>query len=111
MPRDQVLSKVQWCPADLEGELWCVIPTRIRAVAAAAVAFEHYRHLGVHTEVLVRQTNRSMSAGDISRALGTPVRAVLPEDASVSTAAELGELTSGSYAKACTSLIQEWWKR
>jgi secretion/DNA translocation related CpaE-like protein len=110
MPRHQVLDKEQWCPTDLECELWCVVPTRIRAVAAAAVALEHYRHLGMHAEVLVRQTNRSMSAGDISRALGAPVRAVLPEDSSVSVAAELGELAGGSYAKACTSLFQEWWK-
>ncbi|CAB4915199.1 MAG: hypothetical protein F2806_09525 [Actinobacteria bacterium] len=109
MPREQMLNKDMWAPSELECELWLVVPTRIRAVAAAAVALEHCRNIGVHAEVLVRQTNRSMSAGDISRALGTPVRAVLPEDASVSVAAELGELAGGGYAKACSSLFQEWW--
>ena len=110
MPREQMLNKDMWAPRELECELWLVVPTRIRAVAAAAVALEHYRTHGVHAEVIVRQTNRSMSAGDISRALGAPVRAVLPEDASVSLAAELGELVGGGYAKACNLLIQEWLK-
>lgn len=110
MPREQVLEKELWCPPDVECELWCVVPTRIRAIAAAAVALECYRNLGVHTEVLVRQIDRSMSTGDISRALGTSVRAALPEDSGVSVAAELGELVGGNYAKSCTTLIQEWWK-
>jgi len=109
MPREQMLNKDMWAPRELECEFWFVVPTRIRAVAAAAVALEHYRTHGVHAEVIVRQTNRSMSADDICRALGAPVRAVFPDDASVSLAAELGELAGGGYAKACNLLIQKWW--
>ena len=110
MPKEQMMNKDLWSPVELECELWLLVPTRIRAVAAAAVALEHYRNLGVHTEVLVRQTNRSMSAADISRALGAPVRAVLAEDTSVGVTAELGELAGGGYAKVCNSLIKDWWK-
>jgi len=110
MPRGQVLEKAHWCPPDVEFALWCIVPTRIRAVAAAAVAFDLYYKLGITAEVLVRQTDRSMSAGDISRALGTSVRAVLPQDSGVCVAGELGELVGGSYAKSCSSILQEWWK-
>jgi hypothetical protein len=109
MARDQVVDKERWWPPDFEPEVWCVVPTRIRAVAAAAVVLDRLRSLRVTADVIVRQFDRSMCVGDISRALGTPARSALPEDSRVSIAAELGELVNGNYAKSCTTLFDQWW--
>ena len=89
--------------------LWWVVPTRIRAIAATAVCLEHSRSHWAQQEIIVRKVDRSMSPNDVGRALGTSVRASLPEDSGVVAASEQGLLVRGGYSKACDEIFHEWW--
>ena len=89
--------------------MWWVVPTRIRAIAAAAVALKHSSTQWPLQDIIVRKVDRSMSPNDIGRALGTSIRASLPEDSGVVAAAEQGLLPKGEYAKACDAIFREWW--
>jgi len=105
--RDLAAQPQLWWPDATGPQLWCVVPSRIRAIAAAAACLEHWRDRWEGVDVIARQCDRGISAADLGRVLGRSVRGSLPDDPSVQTAAELGEEIGGSFAKACASLVQE----
>jgi MinD-like ATPase involved in chromosome partitioning or flagellar assembly len=96
---------------DCRTPIWWVVPTRIRAVAAAAVVLKHSSPHWLLQDIIVRKVDRSMSPNDIGRALGTSIRGSLPEDPGVVAASEQGLLPKGAYAKACDEIFREWWAR
>ncbi|MDO8731353.1 MAG: hypothetical protein Q7L55_02090 [Actinomycetota bacterium] len=107
LPRAQALSVDQWWPTQIAAELWCVVPTRIRAIAAAAICIEHWGQTWSSVRVIARQTDRGIATSDLSRALGQPVLGTLPHDSAVAASGELGEVSSGAFARACMQLATE----
>ena len=102
--REQALCAEQWWPRSLAAELCCVVPTRIRAIAAAATCIESWSNTWRSVQVIARQTERGLASSDVGRALGRPVLGTVPNDNAVASSAELGELSGGAFAKACTQL-------
>ena len=104
LPRHRALVGHEWWPRDLQCELWCVVPTRIRSISAAAAMWECLEKSWAQVAVIARQTERGVAPGDLGRALGREVLASLPHDNAVAAAGELGELCGGAFAKACAHL-------
>lgn len=107
LPRELALVADQWWPPEVPSELWCLVPTRIRPIAAAAVSLDRWEHCWDRVEVIARQSERGVAASDLGRALGRPVLGIVPNDSSVVTAGELGEVSGGAFAKACALLAAE----
>ena len=93
----------------MNAPVWWIVPTRIRAIAAASVVIERASSVWTNQEIIVRKVDRSMNANDVVRALGKTVRASIPEDSKVIAAAEQGLLVKGVYAKTCDQLFRDWW--
>lgn len=107
LQRHQAQSADQWWPQALRSALWCVVPTRIRPIAAAAVCLELLAQSWASVHFIARQTERGIAASDLGRALGHPVLGTVPNDNGVATSGELGALSSGAFAKVCTQLASE----
>jgi secretion/DNA translocation related CpaE-like protein len=97
-----------WLAPTAESTLWCITPTRIRAIAATAVLLDRLTTAGIAAEVIVRAGDRTIAKGDVQRALGRPVHGCLPDDHGAAIAAEQGQPASGAFAKACRALVDEW---
>ena len=107
LQRHQAQSADQWWPQELQSALWCVVPTRIRPIAAAAVCLELLAKSWARVHFIARQTERGIAASDLGRALGQAVLGTVPNDNGVAAAGELGALSSGAFAKVCTQLASE----
>ena len=107
LPGHRALRPDEWWPSELPTALWCVVPTRIRSIAAAAVTCESLERTWKSLAVVPRQAERGVAASDLSRALGREVMASLPNDPAVAAAGELGELPSGAFARVCAQLASE----
>ncbi|MDP2013696.1 MAG: cellulose synthase operon protein YhjQ/BcsQ, partial [Actinomycetota bacterium] len=107
LQRGQALVADQWWPPDVATELWCVVPTRIRPIAAAAVSLERWDQCWQRVEVIARHSERGLSPSDLARALGRTPLGIVPNDVAVMAAGELGEVSGGAFAKACAQLAIE----
>ena len=93
----------------INAPVWWIVPTRIRAIAAASTVIDRGSSIWANQEIVVRKVDRSMNANDVGRALGKAARASIPEDSKVIAAAEQGLLVEGAFAKACEELFRDWW--
>lgn len=107
LPTHLALSSEHWWPHHAASTLWCVVPTRIRSIAAAAVCIEQWTQSWNRVELIARQTERGLATSDLARALGQAMIGSLPFDKSVIASSELGELSGGAFAKACSALAAE----
>lgn len=107
--REELPATVYTSLKELNASLWWIVPTRIRAVAAASLCLERAQSLVANQELIVRKVDRSMSQSDVGRALGKTVFAAIPEDPHVVAASEQGLVVKGAYAKACTEIFRSWW--
>jgi len=107
LPRELASSAGAWWPAGTARELWCVVPTRIRPIAAAAVSLQRWEQHWSSVACIAHLADGGVGAGDLGRALGRPVLGSIPHESAVVTAGELGEACGGSYAKACAQLARQ----
>jgi len=95
-----------WWTEQDRPQLWCLVPSRIRPIAAAATLLHHWGDSWPGVELIARQCDRGIATADVARALGRSVLGTVPSDASVQSASELGEQATGAFAKACAVLAQ-----
>lgn len=107
--REELPSTIQSSMAEFNASLMWVVPTRIRAIAAASLCLERSQSIFPNQEVIVRKVDRSMNANDVGRALGRSVLKSVPEDSQVVAASEQGIEVKGAYAKACAEIFRAWW--
>lgn len=107
--RNELPQDVRTFLNQLNTPVWWMVPTRIRAVAAASAVLERASTSWGNQEIIVRKVDRSMNVNDVGRALGKSVYASIAEDAKVMTAAEQGLLAKGTFAKTCDQLFRGWW--
>lgn len=105
VPRHLAVTADDWWPTDVACELWCVVPTRIRPIAAAAMNCERWESSWSQVQIIARQSEHGVGAGDLERALGRTVLGTVPHDSAVAAAGELGEVSGGAFGKACVKLL------
>lgn len=86
--------------------VFVLVPNRVRAIAAAAVALPRLGALASDVHLVLRRAPRGIAARDVERALAATFAGEVAEDARVAAAAEAGEPPVDALVRAASQLLE-----